>query len=269
MPSANRVPMASELLPEPDTPATATTHHSGMSTSRSRRLLCRTPRASMAVGSRARRSASAVPVVEQPMRVMLCAGPGPTSSWSTEVEMSSRAVGWLDRLRPELDGYARVALDNIGREYPAHVIHLMNEPGDFPFRPRDRNPVFYGSLDWHSCVEMFWLLVRLLKVAPDDVPAGEIRDVFDARLTAEGLQAEAGFIQGGASERPYGWGWALALAAELETGDDPEGRRWAASFRPLSLAITDNFLRWLPSATYRFRTGVHTNSAFAISRALG
>ena len=113
--------------------------------------------------------------------------------------MRSLAAGWLERLRPELAGYARVALDNIGREYPAHIIHLMNEPGDFPFRPSDRNPVFYGSLDWHSCVEMFWLLVRLLKVASDDVPAGEIRDALDARLTSEGLQAEAGFIRGGAS----------------------------------------------------------------------
>jgi len=113
--------------------------------------------------------------------------------------MSSLAAGWLDRLRPELAGYARVALDNIGLEYPAHIIHLMKEPGDFPFRPSDRNPVFYGSLDWHSCVEMFWLLVRLLKVAPDDVPAAEIRTAFDARLTSEGLQAEAGFIKDGAS----------------------------------------------------------------------
>jgi Protein of unknown function (DUF2891) len=186
----------------------------------------------------------------------------------TEVEMSSLAAGWLDRLRPELAGYARVALENIDREYPAHIIHLMGEPGDFPFRPRDRNPVFYGSLDWHSCVEMFWLLVRLLKVAPDDVPAGQIRDALEARLTSDGLQAEAGFIQGGASERPYGWGWALALAAELETWDDADGRRWSARFRPLSEAITDNFLRWLPVATYPLRTGVHTNSAFGLSRAL-
>ena len=67
---------------------------------------------------------------------------------------------------------------------------------------------------------MFWLLVRLLKTAPDDVPAGEIRAALDARLTPEGLRSEAAFIAapdgaGAAVERPYGWGWALALAAEL------------------------------------------------------
>jgi hypothetical protein len=153
--------------------------------------------------------------------------------------MSSLAAGWLDRLRPELAGYAGVALDNIGREFPAHITSMMTKPGDFPFRPKDRNPVFYGSLDWHSCVEMFWLLVRLVKSAPDDVPTGDIRDVLDARLTAE-----------------------------LETWDDPDARRWAARFRPLSQALTGNFLRWLPRASYPLRTGVHTNSAFGISRAL-
>ena len=35
--------------------------------------------------------------------------------------MSSLTAGWLDRLRPELAGYADVALDNIGREFPAHI----------------------------------------------------------------------------------------------------------------------------------------------------
>ncbi|HEY0937440.1 MAG TPA: DUF2891 domain-containing protein [Trebonia sp.] len=178
---------------------------------------------------------------------------------------------WLDRLRPELAGYARVALDNVNREFPAHLSSTMTAPGDFPFWPSDRNPVFYGSLDWHSCVEMFWLLVRLLKTAPDDVPAGEIRDALDQRLTLEGLQAEADFLAtpgGAATERPYGWGWGLALAAELETWDDPDARHWAACFRPLSRTLAENFLGWLPRATYPLRTGVHTNGSFGLSRAL-
>jgi hypothetical protein len=184
---------------------------------------------------------------------------------------SALATGWLERLRPELAGYARAALDNIGREFPSHISAAMTVPGDFPFRPKDRNPVFYGSFDWHSCVEMFWLLVRLLKLAPDDVPAGDIRDALDARLTTDGLSVEADFMataHGAAMERPYGWGWALALAAELEDWDDPDAARWAARFRPLSQALAGNFLRWLPLATYPLRTGVHTNSAFGISRAL-
>jgi hypothetical protein len=181
------------------------------------------------------------------------------------------AAGWLGRLRPELAGYARAALDNIGQEFPAYISTTMTAPGDFPFRPRDRNPVFYGSFDWHSCVEMFWLLVRLLKAAPADVPSAEIRAALDARLTADGLRAEAEFMvtdHGAAMERPYGWGWALALAAELDDWDDPDAARWAGRLRPLADALAGNFLRWLPLATYPLRTGVHTNSAFGISRAL-
>jgi hypothetical protein len=51
MPSAYSVPMASDVLPEPDTPTTATVRHSGTSTSMSWRLLWRAPRTAMAWGS--------------------------------------------------------------------------------------------------------------------------------------------------------------------------------------------------------------------------
>ena len=40
-PSAHGVPIASDVLPDPDTPATATVRHSGTSASTSRRLSCR------------------------------------------------------------------------------------------------------------------------------------------------------------------------------------------------------------------------------------
>ena len=51
MPSEYSVPMASDVLSEPDTPTTATVRHSGTSTSISRRLLWRAPRTPMTVGS--------------------------------------------------------------------------------------------------------------------------------------------------------------------------------------------------------------------------
>jgi hypothetical protein len=183
--------------------------------------------------------------------------------------MTSLAAEWRDRLNAEAGRYARLALENIGREFPAYVIVTMNGPGDFPQRPRDRTPVFFGSLDWHSCVEMHWVLVRLLKVAGDAVPAAVIRAALDAQFTARGLRAEAGFMAtSGNSERPYGWGWALTLAHELASWDDPDARRWAAAMEPLASVLTDNFLRWLSKATYPVRSGLHANSAFGLSRAL-
>jgi Protein of unknown function (DUF2891) len=179
------------------------------------------------------------------------------------------ATEWQDRLCAEADSYARLALENIRREFPSYVIVLMNGPGEFPVRPRDRTPVFFGSLDWHSSVEMHWVLVRLLKVAGDAVPAAEIRAALDAQFTARGLRAEAEFMAAsGGSERPYGWGWALTLAHELASWDDPDARRWAEAMEPLASVLTDSFLRWLPKATYPVRVGLHANSAFGLSLAL-
>src|SRR5215831_12581836 len=113
---------------------------------------------------------------------------------------------WSDTLRRNAATYARVALDNIEREFPSDVWHRMQNPQDLPRRPRERTPVFFGSLDWHSCVEMHWVLVRLLKVAGDAVPAAQVRAALDTQLTAGGLRAEAGFMRAkGGFERPYGW----------------------------------------------------------------
>ena len=70
----------------------------------------------------------------------------------------------LDRsalLRASAASYAAAALANIGREFPADVWHIVRGPDDLPRRPRDRTPVFYGSYDWHSSVEMHWYYVAV------------------------------------------------------------------------------------------------------------
>jgi Protein of unknown function (DUF2891) len=166
--------------------------------------------------------------------------------------------------------YAGVAVANIGREFPSLLVHLMTEPGDFPARPAERTPVFYGSLDWHSCVEMHWLLVRLLRLAADSVPAGEIRELLDGQFTPDKLAAEARFVTAtdGRHERPYGWAWALALVHEIASLDDIQARRWLIAIAPLADALTKGLLDWLPKATYPVRYGMHANSAFGLSVAL-
>ena len=181
------------------------------------------------------------------------------------------AAEWGKLLRAEAAGYAQVALANIKREFPADVRHTMTAPGDFPFRPRARTPVFYGSLDWHSCVEMHWLLVRLLRTVGDAVPAPEIQKVLRTQFSPVALAVEAEYIAGPGrwGQRPYGWGWALALVHEAWLWEDPEGPKWAAAMAPLADAVTGCFLDWLPKATYPVRYGVHANSAFGLSRALG
>jgi hypothetical protein len=184
---------------------------------------------------------------------------------------TARLTGdWRGLLREHAGGFARTAIENIGREYPALVIHLMTEPGDLPHQPRDRTPVFFGSLDWHSCVEMHWLLVRLLRLMPDAVPEEEIRVLLDAQFDPDKLATEAEFVasRDGRHERPYGWAWALALVQEVAWFDDPDAARWLAALEPLETAVVAGFLEWLPKATYPSRYGVHGNTAFAFSQLL-
>jgi hypothetical protein len=180
------------------------------------------------------------------------------------------AAECLDILQEQAAAYAEVAVANIGREFPSLLIHLMSEPGDFPARPAERTPVFYGSLDWHSCVEMHWLLVRLLRLAGGVVPASQIRELLDAQFTADKLAVEASFVASadGRHERPYGWAWALALVHEIASLGDAQAGRWLTAITPLADVLTRGFLDWLPKATYPVRHGVHANSAFGLSAAL-
>jgi hypothetical protein len=165
---------------------------------------------------------------------------------------------------PEL---AATALRTVRTEYPYDLRVLYRAAGAAPARPRDRHPAFYGCYDWHSAVLMHWVLVRLLRLFPDDVPAGEIRAVLDEHLTPAALRTEtAHFRATPGFERPYGWGWALTLHEELAAW--PAAAEWAAAVRPLADHLHDAFATWLPGARYPVRHGVHPNSAFALVRAL-
>ncbi|WP_053207789.1 DUF2891 domain-containing protein [Jiangella muralis] len=177
----------------------------------------------------------------------------------------------LDVLRENAAAYARTALTCIDREYPHLPIIYAVEPGPYP-RHRDQHPAFYGSLDWHSAVEMHWVLVRLLRLAGSDLPtalAASVRDALGAHLTPSNLAREAEFFASGPGrtrERPYGWGWLLTLAHELASWPDADGAAWAAAVRPLADVLTANLVGWLPAQTYPVRGGLHPNSAFGLLR---
>jgi hypothetical protein len=171
-------------------------------------------------------------------------------------------------------GLAAPALRTVRAEFPNALRVDYRRPGGAPHRPRDRHPAFYGSYDWHSSVEMHWVLLRLLRLAPDRVPAEEIRAVLDEHWTAPAISAEVTFAASSPGwERPYGWAWALTLveeaaswAAEPDAPDDV--RRWASVLRPLAEHFLGAYARWLPAATYPVRHGLHPNSAFGLLMAL-
>jgi hypothetical protein len=172
-------------------------------------------------------------------------------------------------LRERAAGYARVALAGITREYPHMPYFVATGPADYRTH-RELHPAFYGCFDWHSCVEMHWAVVRLLRRFPDAVPGEEARATLGELLTEEKIATEVRFFADPnhrTLERPYGWGWFLTLAQELATWDDPDGRRWGEAAAPLAGVLVANLVAWLPLLTYPERTGVHQNTAFALSRA--
>ena len=69
-------------------------------------------------------------------------------------------------------------------------------------------------------------------------------------------------------ERTYGWAWALKLAEELHSWNDPDGKRWAENLQPLADTLSNSYRTFLPKQTYPIRTGVHPNTAFGLAFAL-
>lgn len=177
--------------------------------------------------------------------------------------------GRLERLKALAGAYARVALAGITREYPVMPHFVATGPGPYATH-RQTHPAFYGCFDWHSCVEMHWVVVRLLRLFPEAVPAGEARTILGELLTPANIAVERAFFADPnhrSLERPYGWGWLLTLAHELAIWDDPDGRRWGTAVQPLADLLATRLIEWLPKLTYPQRSGVHPNTAFSLSRA--
>ena len=164
-----------------------------------------------------------------------------------------------------LERLARMALANIGREYPNHIQHLMDGDADAA-TPRALHPVFSGAYDWHSAVHNYWMLVRLLRLMPDGAFAAEARSLMARRLNATDVAKECRYFDDprrASYERPYGLAWVLQLAAELKEWGHADGTRWRAALAPLEAVARERFNTWLPKLGYPIRSGEHSQTAFA------
>jgi Protein of unknown function (DUF2891) len=168
-------------------------------------------------------------------------------------------------LREHAAGFASLALENITREFPNAPQHVVADASDRAL-PRELHPSFYGSYDWHSAVHMHWLLVRLRHRRAKDVDAAAIDDALSAHLSADALDAEAAYLRQHASfERPYGWAWLLALAAECKVASRvAAAQQWSAALGSCVDAVESLVLDWLPRAGYPVRHGTHANTAFSL-----
>lgn len=159
--------------------------------------------------------------------------------------------------------FAQLTLGHLGREYPNKLDHVLNGPEDAE-TPSALHPVFHGSFDWHSCVHGWWQVMRLLRLFPDMPEAAAIRARADTMLVPEKIAGEIAYLARPLSqgfERPYGWGWLLALHHELSLH---ERQDWAAALAPLAAIFAQRFEDHLPKLTYPIRHGIHSNSAFAL-----
>ena len=157
-----------------------------------------------------------------------------------------------------LDKLAATALANVGTEYPFHLTHLARSGADV-LAPRSLHPVFHGAYDWHSCAHMHWTLARCLRLRVDGELAASIAAHFDARFTPAAVAGECAYFSapGRATfERPYGWGWLLQLAVELDAlaGHDSAAARWRDALAPLAALIAGRLVSWLPRAEFPART---------------
>jgi hypothetical protein len=162
---------------------------------------------------------------------------------------------------------APVVLTNITTRYPYHDSQLFEE-GTPPFDPARAHPAFCGSFDWHSSVHSHWTAIELvehLRARSKGQIVTQLQDAVSTNLSAANLLAETTYLSGRPTyERPYGWAWALRLAARLETSNI---RAFAASREPmrrLAEVIANNAVRWLRELPAPVRHGVHSNTAFAL-----
>ena len=162
--------------------------------------------------------------------------------------------------------FSRLAMDCVHREYPNKISRTYDSDAAIG-SPQELFPVFYGCFDWHSSVHGHWLLVRLLRVGPQDAPwRDEAIAKLDQSFTEENIAGEvASFaaVQPGSWERPYGLAWYLQLMAELREWDDPMAKKWARTLKPLERDIAVSLRAWLPKLAYPIRLGTHNQSAFA------
>ena len=170
----------------------------------------------------------------------------------------------------QADAFARMPLTYLRQEYPNHIMHLLNSDDDV-LPPRALHPIFYGCFDWHSAVHGYWLLLRCLRLYPTLSCRDEIVALFNAHLTEENVAQELAYFNApfrASFERPYGYGWLLALAQELKQSSLPQAGGWYQTLQPLAQDIRRRLMDYLSKLTYPIRVGTHYNTAFALALAL-
>ena len=167
---------------------------------------------------------------------------------------------------------ASMPLKCINQEYPNKTAHVINSEKDAILTPKELHPSFFGCFDWHSSVHGHWMLVRLLRTVPDLENKDKIISILDESFSPVKIKEEASYFTkyqvAQNFERTYGWAWILKLDEELARWNHPKAKIWHQNLKPLTDEILRLWKAYLPKQTYPNRTGVHPNTAFALSFAI-
>jgi Protein of unknown function (DUF2891) len=160
---------------------------------------------------------------------------------------------------------APVVLANITTRYPYHDSHLFRS-GDATFDFVAAHPAFGNSFDWHSSVHSHWTALQLLShfAARADVPTSveRLHDAVAHNLTERNIATECDYLAAlPIYERPYGWAWALLLAAAIESSSIAGARK---PMRRFAEQLAARAVDWLSVLPLPIRHGVHSNTAFAL-----
>ena len=163
---------------------------------------------------------------------------------------------------------AGIVLGHVRKPYPYKMDHVLNSDEDAR-PPQHFHPIFYGSFDWHSCVHGWWSLLTLRRMYPAMEAAERIAELADDSFTADKVEGERSYLDRPNSrgfERPYGWGWAMALHQEAARHGD---RAWGVQLEPLARAFGQRLRDYLAILTYPIRVGTHFNTSFGLLLAFG
>jgi Protein of unknown function (DUF2891) len=138
----------------------------------------------------------------------------------------------------------------------------------------DKNRAFYGCTDWHSAVAATWTLMSIMKQDPKISVASDIKDIATTHFKKPNMDGEMAFFNnergpGGANfEKPYGYAWLLKLYGEVKGSNSAEDKKMATALAPLAKWMSERYVFYLYDLKFPYRSGVESNSAWAMSLAL-
>jgi hypothetical protein len=163
--------------------------------------------------------------------------------------------------------FAQLSLYCASKSSPHYYFRALRKKGDTD-GPRDVWPSFYGCYDWHSSVHNHWCMIKLLKTHPNIPEAAELRQRLSESFTAENILEEVEYVrthENGLFEFPYGQSWALKVADELHSWNDPMAKQWLKNLMPLTNYIAQvHTLVWKEVDDVKL-SGSHDSPAMGLS----